>query len=983
MAFESYSSSTNFVGKDGFHWWIGQIEKTDKYNKNSNRYKVRIVGHHLKPCELQDTDDLPWAQCIAPVTDPFTPGSPVTTQMECGTWVIGFFMDAEMAQQPFILGTIGSVNNTVTSDQIPFAKFEGADPEGCRAFTNFATQVNSAYLGASRDKKSLTALASGVAPGSTAAPGSNPTNEGPGQPSTATYVLSPSSPLNPGGSPCVVISQAECPTGKTASKLEIILSELFAVISQSGGGLGGSLTSKITGYAMQGQSFVMGYIQKALSVIMQGYGWLKGELYYYVQLGVQKLLGTLLSLISDKGKPKNAKPPFDPKKPRKLLDQIQLFLEKQLAKIGCSIENLYDRILDYLTKLIFKFVDQIWNSAFCAIDALVNNAMNAIQKFLTDMINAIMGPLQSILGAIADPLNVIGGSLKAVFDFLGISCSGLPKECKKLIVDCGEGPQKQKKADALDRLLADIAATGKPFPPSGVCKEATDPPSPEPPDIVITGGIPVTPTPRGPGDGDGVIDPGQPTNPTQTGSPPTLSILVDPSSVVLDVGQQATFSVVASSSDNSVITYQWERSNPNGTTWTSISGANSSSYNVSSVSVAEDGVGYRCVVTGTNTSPASLTSDIGYVFVNTPTTGNPGIPNSYNVFSEGIITFTSSVNYSFKDAESNRTSNFYSNTELDGVYTIRIVGDSNSFYTQSPSAPSSTTVTYRLTVTPLVAKADDFVTITLITEGVPNGTSLNYLIFGVNLQPSDFIDNTLVGSFVVLDNKATAIKAVSSDVSFPEDELVYVALENGAAATNFVIKGSQVYADPTPDPADPIVPVACDPIISDTGKIISIPICSNGTQYLAPPSVFIQSNGFGYGASAVAKLDGDGFLSEIRVVRPGRGYPPAPPTDNLDCIITGFTIIKPGFGYDEEPIVYVDGDPNVAIAVVENGLVTEIKVRDKTRTFRDNPTIKIIASSRGVGAIAVANINCLDREDVRSLAEVVGPTPVGRYVDCP
>lgn len=130
-------------------------------------------------------------------------------------------------------------------------------------------------------------------------------------------------------------------------------------------------------------------------------------------------------------------------------------------------------------------------------------------------------------------------------------------------------------------------------------------------------------------------------------------------------------------------------------------------------------------------------------------------------------------------------------------------------------------------------------------------------------------------------------------------------------------------------------------------------------------------------------MDGDGFVSEIRVVRPGRGYTPAPPSDNLDCIISGFTIIKPGFGYDEEPLVYVDDDPNIAEAVVENGLVVDIRVRDKAKTFTDNPTIKIITTGRGIGAIAVANINCLERTDVRELAEIVGPTAVGEYIDCP
>lgn len=977
MAFESYSSSTNFVGKDGFHWWIGQIEETDLFTKNSNRYKVRIVGHHLQPCEKQETKDLPWAQCIAPTTEPFSPGSPVTTSMTPGTWVIGFFMDADMAQQPFILGTIGSVNNTVTEDQLPYPPFSTPDAEGCRAFTNFATQVNSANLGASRDKRTLTALASGVAPGATAAPGSNPSKEGPGQPSTGTYILTPQSPLNPAGSPCVTISQAECPTGKTASKLEIILSELFQIISQSGGGAGSALTSKVTGYVMQGQSFVMGYINKALAVVMQGFGYIKGELYYYVQLGVQKLIGVLLSLISDKGKPKDAKPPYDPKKPEKILDKIQKFLEDQLAKIGCSIESLYDSILDYLTKLIFKYVDQIWSDAFCAIDALVQNAMNAIQQFLTDIINSIMGPLQSILGAIAEPLNVIGGAIAAVFEFLGISCSGLPEKCKKLIQDCGEGPKKQKSDDVLDKLLADIAANGKPYPPSGVCKEAREQPDPPAPNVVVTGGIPVTVTP--------VLPPPGSTTPTPPVAPstPTLSILVQPTTELVDDGGSASYTVIAAASDNSAISYQWQEQSVNSNTWSNVSGATSSTYQLSTVSYGDDGKGYRCIVTGTNTQPSSITSDIAYLFVNQSPIGNPSIPSNYNVFSEGIIRFSSTVNYSLTNSSIPSTSTVYNNDSLSSTApSFTVTGTSTAIFEPSKDTIDNVVQTYGLSISPLVAKTNDIVTFTLRTQNVPNGTVLNYLIFGINLQPSDFIDNTLVGSFTVSNNVATAVKTVSSEISFSQDELVYVALDNGAAANNFVIKGSYIYSkEEGVNP--PSTPVACPPIVSSSGKIISIPLCSTGTPYLAPPTIFIQSNGSGYGGSAVAVLDDDGFVSEIKVVRPGRGYTPAPPQDNLDCIISGFTIIKQGFGYDKEPIVYIDGDPNVAEAVIEDGLLVNIKVKDKAKTFTDNPVVKIIPSSRGTGAIAVANINCLERQQVQKLAEVVGPTPVGEYVDCP
>ena len=63
---------TNFTGKDGFRWWIGQIapEKVqgDQLKGTGNawgcRLKVRIYGYH--PADLTELpdEDLPWAQIL-------------------------------------------------------------------------------------------------------------------------------------------------------------------------------------------------------------------------------------------------------------------------------------------------------------------------------------------------------------------------------------------------------------------------------------------------------------------------------------------------------------------------------------------------------------------------------------------------------------------------------------------------------------------------------------------------------------------------------------------------------------------------------------------------------------------------------------------------------------------------------------------------------------------------------------------------------
>lgn len=985
MAFESYGSQ-NFVGRDGFHWWVGQVEETDKNDKNSNRYKVRIVGHHLADCEGQGTDDLPWANTVAPTTTPFSAASQATTKMNPGDWVIGFYMDSEMAQQPYILGSIGTIRNSNGEGDAALGPFLTASQAGCRAFKNFAPGPiqGSPHSVIPYTKSDVNAAVAGATPTAQQPPGSatNP-DKGVGQPSAVTYNQCPGSAMNEAAVKCTTISQADCPTGKTASMLEIVLSELFKAISQSGGQVGSMLTSKVTGYARDAESFVMGYVNKIMAIIFQSYSWLKGKLYNLIQQGVQYLINTLLSLISDKAKPKDAKPPYDPKKPEKLLDQIQKFLEDQLGKIGCTIDSLYDKILKFVTDFVMGLVEDFWSAALCGIESMVNSLLSSLQNILNEAIASIINPLLSILEGIAAPLNEVFGTIFEIMSFLGISCAGLPANCKKVIQDCGEGPKTKAKGlmDDLDALLSAIAGDTKPAPAVAQCADALKPVV-EPVNVAISGGTPI-PVPITP-----IITPGGPAGTGTTGpTDPTLSIILQPTSITKNLGNSHTFTVVASSSNGSVISYQWQKLDAAApvaaASWTDITGATSSTYTISSIAVSDDGDAFRCVCSAAGHLPPSETSDDAYLYVN-PASVTPTVPNSnYNTSVYGILDFTSDINVIYGLA-AGATSNYVSNNVNNNNPSVVVGGTSKVLFKPNSVVPlGAAGVSYTLTATPSLVQPGGTVTLSLQTQGIANGTMLNFYIFGFNLAVTDVITGNLTGSFLVQNNTAQSVITFSNPVSFSQTQIIYAALQNGGAATQFALAGSPQPTTPvTPTPGNPNPPIACPPVVSKSGQIVSIGICSPGTRYLAAPQIYVQGNGRGYGASAVAVLDDAGYLSEIKVVRPGRGYPPNPP-DGLDCVITGFTIIKPGFGYDKPPAVFVDGELGVAEAVIKNGVLVDITVIDKTKTFTDNPLIKIIPTSQGIGGIAIANIACLDPIDIQQLQEIVDPTPVGQYIDCP
>ena len=131
-----YQEPTNFVGRDGFHWWIGQVTdpKKGKWDNSlekkqaengepiySHRCRVRIVGYHGCGDELPD-DKLPMAHILMPPNVSTTGGRGESTQYQGGEVVVGFFMDGEDAQQPVIFGTL--FKQSYVKDQLKNSEFK-------------------------------------------------------------------------------------------------------------------------------------------------------------------------------------------------------------------------------------------------------------------------------------------------------------------------------------------------------------------------------------------------------------------------------------------------------------------------------------------------------------------------------------------------------------------------------------------------------------------------------------------------------------------------------------------------------------------------------------------------------------------------------------------------------------------------------------------------------------------------------------------
>lgn len=96
----------DFMGIDGFRWFIGVVEDRNDPEKAS-RVRVRCFGYHDDDLEKIPTKDLPWAQVLAPTDTPSMAGMGNTPHFLVeGSHVFGFFLDANFMQRPVVIGTI-------------------------------------------------------------------------------------------------------------------------------------------------------------------------------------------------------------------------------------------------------------------------------------------------------------------------------------------------------------------------------------------------------------------------------------------------------------------------------------------------------------------------------------------------------------------------------------------------------------------------------------------------------------------------------------------------------------------------------------------------------------------------------------------------------------------------------------------------------------------------------------------------------------
>ncbi len=944
------------IGSDGFSWWLGQIESVAATDvKGGDRWKVRIIGLHPRTCDAVPSTELPWASCMMPVTNPHKPGgrASVSNQLDDGVWVVGFFLDNDK-QQPIIMGSIGRVPNSKTE-----ADEQKEDPSvvGCNSFTTYLNPEEQIPFEQAVTKEE----------GEPGSAGAGHVTKGSEETNFTESVEGNATQTNPAGKNVCVELADKCGKETDMSKTFMrLFSEMLHETQRNNGKLGDYLVGEVTGEMYSAIGIGRKYVNKAIKVIRTFIARVKGFVVEQLKMAVKDLTDALLR-PSDSG---NA------------LTPVTEFFNKMLKEVGCEMADLGDRLIKFLTDLIFGYLFNIYKAAVCHVDQFVQGILAKIQSLMEDLLQKILGPLQSILGAIAAPLNMIGDAINYVLNLLGITCNGPGKSCSKTTKVCSKGDS-DKREDFLDKLLegientfGDIDADWSQY----TCDEAYEGIKIPTNSVSFIGGIQ-----------DPVI---------------RRKITYTINDIAVQEGEVAVFTVRRSGhlGVSSSVSY----STRNGTA------QKGSDYEEQSGIVGfAPGETEKFINIRTYVDQLDEGDEDFYVRIRKDTPGTVSANAIKNVARCVIQEYSTrdiddiggigsgidpnATNLVFPNRNPQNEDNWnepvFANTSSGSVTTTDPNGIVSTDGVEDPP-------TYQIIPDKVVVREGEFITYTIKTTNVPFGRKFKYSLFGVDITPSDIVSGSLSGTFVVEDLKdsvdmsysAKVVVGIEDDSVFENEELLVFSIPGTGASSSVIIESSEASlsdeeitlqedgsSTPSPD-TGPSLPTVGEIITDDDGGIIEIPIADPGDPYREPPTVLITGNG--YRAAGIALLDKKGSLTEIRITDPGYDYKiNTSSTANKECIIDSFTMIRPGQGYTSTPRVLVDGDPDVADALVNTkGQVISVRIKNRSMVFESYPKIQILGGG-GYGASFIPSFICLDSaERVRIGSAKIG---TGSYIDCP
>jgi hypothetical protein len=399
----------HFVGRDGFIWWIGQVVSEEKWAGNipakptrntsdhagfGERYKVRIMGYHTANKKELSDDELPWASVMYPVTaGGGGAGTWSNAAIRQGNFVFGFFIDGEDAQQPVIMGVLGTNQYTALASKdnpdiafFPFSGYTNTNTVARYSLTLDNTTSPPATQTGSTQKPSNKGKQEGVA-GQELSSGSDKEQYENGK------VKNPI----PKPSTCEPV-----PLGAIQRRIKNLIADIER-IKKTAGDWETKVSTKIANIEEQ----INKQITKASEYISGGIKWLIEEVQKYTTNKINNTMKDTYYLLFPNQRPK-----------------LKKAVETANDLIACLFRKIISNLLKMVGKFLLAAVDRFINTPLCAVENFVGALVGKLAGLITSAVDAILGPVKAIVGAAFD---LAGGILNFITDLLSfLSCEEKP-----------------------------------------------------------------------------------------------------------------------------------------------------------------------------------------------------------------------------------------------------------------------------------------------------------------------------------------------------------------------------------------------------------------------------------------------------------------------------------------------------------------------------------------------------------------------------
>jgi hypothetical protein len=395
----------NFLGRDGFRWFVGQVVAYQKSDVNENpdakggyRCKVRILGHHPSNNTIRD-ENLPWAHVLVPLNmGSGNANTGVSFNSQGGEIVIGFFLDGDDGQQPIVIGSFFT-----GSDVLPTKTWEEVLNKGTSFFQPFSpskTRIS---------PPSTTPINAATTGGSAAS----------GLPEVKGTVIG----KNRGESKTILQE-------KTKPNQNEVIKGIPKC--QSGNGILSGITNLLKEFiriANTIQNAIGTYIDPVLNAISDIGNEIKKIADAIVDLLVgllKKVRDVIISKINEL-----LKKFIDGLIPAKLKVLKQAAADKAADSIWCVFERITKKLTKFITDFLTNLIGKIVNIPICAAEqflgsilgTVINEITSELDEILKEVSSILQGKIGTVLGIVQQVINFSSSAISF------LSCEG--NECAK------------------------------------------------------------------------------------------------------------------------------------------------------------------------------------------------------------------------------------------------------------------------------------------------------------------------------------------------------------------------------------------------------------------------------------------------------------------------------------------------------------------------------------------------------------------------